>query len=138
MKYSGEDNPSEFAEKFAEITQSEGYHFDFSLNSLTIEVDKYLEQLSILTEEEKDLTKPLLTAYIGETLCRLYNGKWTGQYFGTDRTERNYYTCEVTFRDYNKYHFYPNHFISYYLANGKVDTGPFGTYIEKTVQNKII
>lgn len=120
------DNPIEIASQFAMKTSAEGFSFDFSLLSLEFEIDKYLNKPN--KEETKLQVECELTAYIGETIRRLYSGEWTGEYFGPSSSYRgpNFYTCKLRI---GKFEFYPNHFIAYYLENGKKSEGTFYDYL---------
>ena len=120
------DNPAEAAHHFAKTALAEGFLFDFSLQSLESEVDKFLGKHSYLNEADKLEIECNLTAYIGETIRLLYHGEWTGEFFGQSSSYRgpNFYTCKVSI---GKFEFYPNHFIAYYLKNGKQSGAHFMT-----------
>ena len=121
------DNPTIFAEAFSKAESAKGYSFDFSLPSLESEVDKYLESLANINRQEKAEAERNLTAYIGETMCRLYNGKWTGEYYGSlNRHLINFYSCKVSIDGFD---FWPSHFIGYYFENGEPTTGTFYNYL---------
>jgi len=122
------DNPVEAAHNFVLKSSGEGFSFDFSLKSLEFEVDRYLDKYCPADEEARLRIECDLTAYVGETMRRLYNGEWAGEYFGKSSSYRgpNFYTCKVKI---GKYDFYPSHFISYYLSNGKESEGTFYDYL---------
>jgi len=122
------DNPVEAANNFAEEASMEGFLFDFSLKSLESEVDKYLDKYCPSDDEKRPRIECDLTAYVGETIRRLYKGEWAGEYFGKSSSYRgpNFYTCKVKI---GKYDFYPSHFISYYVSNGKESEGTFYDYL---------
>jgi hypothetical protein len=122
------DNPIEAANNFAKEVAAEGFTFDFSLKSLEFEIDKYLEKYYPFDEQSKLRAECDLTAYVGETIRRLYKGEWMGEYFGRSSSYRgpNFYTCKVKL---GKFDFYPSHFIEYYLSNGKESEGTFYAYL---------
>ncbi|MBL0740719.1 hypothetical protein [Chryseolinea lacunae] len=122
------DNPIEAANHFAKTASAEGFSFDFSLQSLESEIDKFLDKHRFTNETSKSEIECKLTAYIGETIRRLYEGEWTGDYFGQSSSYRgpNFYTCKVSI---GKFEFFPNHFIAYYLENGKESEGTFYDYL---------
>ena len=66
-----------------------------------------------------------LTAYIGETICQIFNAKWKGEY-SSENWGQNYYTCKI---EKDGFEFGPSHFIGYYLSNGKVNEGSFKEYL---------
>lgn len=68
------DDPIAAANNFVAEANAEGFPFDFSLRSLALDVDNYLEKCSLLSEETKRRAECDLTAYIGETIRRLYGG----------------------------------------------------------------
>ena len=128
-------DPRAVAETFATSMAMEGLKFDFSLESLHIEIDRMLTRV-----EQNTSSVPLrldelcgldadvvLAAYIGETLCRLFNGVWCGE-FHLDSTS-NFYTSGVKFGGYS---YSPIHFISYRLNNGPCE-GPFTEHIDKVL-----
>ena len=121
-------DPVEVAEYFAEFQFKNGYHFDFSLRSLEEDVDKYLESLDLKEEREEDNIECYLTAYIGETICRLYNGIWKGEYQPPHTTRgSNYYLCYIMIVNYK---YWPSHFISYRLNHGRDGENGEGTFKE--------
>lgn len=121
------DDPVRASESFVKTAAKEGFSFDFSLKSLEFEIDKYLEKYYPLEEESKLRTECDLTAYIGETIRRLYQGEWAGEYFSSSSSHgQNFYTCKVKI---GKFVFSPNHFIAYYLSNGKESEGTFYDYL---------
>jgi len=129
------DDPIKTSESFVKTAEAEGFSFDFSLKSLEFEIDKYLEKYYLLDEESKFRAECDLTAYIGETIRRLYQGEWEGEYFGSSSSYRgsNFYTCKVKI---GKFVFYPNHFIAYYLSNGKKSEGTFYDYLHNRDYSK--
>jgi len=130
-----QDNPVDAASNFVLESFGKGYSFDFSLKSLEVEVDKYLEKYRPADEESRLRMECDLTAYVGETIRRLYDGEWTGEYFGKSSSYRgpNFYTCKVKI---GKFDFYPSHFISYYLSNGKESEGTFYEYLHNRDRSK--
>ena len=120
-----EDDPQVRAQEFAAQMSKANYNFDFSLESLEKEVDRFLESSLGVSHFSKGELESLLTAYIGETIRQLYQGEWTGEYWYA-HPGRNFYLCKVTI---NEYEFYPSHFIGYYLANGKKSTSSFYHYL---------
>ncbi|CAN5372676.1 hypothetical protein BH10BAC4_BH10BAC4_25740 [soil metagenome] len=121
------DSPIDTANDFAKEATAEGFSFDFSLSSLEVEIDKYLAKYYPLNQETKLRVECVLTAYIGETIRRLYQGEWTGEY-SLSSPGLNFYTCRVKI---GKFDFYPNHFIGYYLSNSKKSEGTFYDYLHK-------
>lgn len=120
-------NPIEVAEYFSNIQIRYGFKFDFSLESLEKEVDRFLENNTNLSAYVKTIVESLLTAYIGETICRLYQGKWCGEFCGPlSLTGSNYYLCWIEIGDYK---YKPSHFIEYYLEHGKENEDTFYNYL---------
>jgi len=76
--------------------------------------------------KEKSLEAEL-TAYFGETLCRLFDAEWKGSYYGyKNQNDVNFYTCRIK---KNEFEFRPSKFFEYYFSNGKEDTGSFNDYL---------
>ena len=117
------EDPIEAADNFAEEASKERFLFDFSLESLESEVDRYLDKYATSDDGSRHRIESDLTAYIGETVRRLYGGEWAGEY---RRQSSDFYTCKVKI---GKFDFYPSHFISYYLSNGKESEGTFYHYL---------
>lgn len=121
-----QNNPTELAEHFSEIQKRFGYNFDFSTESLETEVDKFLNENLNLNDFVQTLIEPMLTSYIGETLCRNYKAKWNGNFRGSLCLKgANYYDSWI---DINGNKFWPSHFVEYYLRNGKEEKS-FNEYI---------
>ena len=134
------DNPVEYAEMFANHMKKIGYNLDFTTASLENEIDKLISKHSrsrrfnnFMNSLFKNHWKSrlrferYLTAYIGETLIRVYNGDWKGQYYGPDNPYgSNYYSTAITI---GKFSFWPSHFIENYLTNGVKSTGTFYEYL---------
>ena len=120
-------DPTEIAEYFSSIQSRYGFKFDFSLESLEKEVDRFLEENSNLSEYTQTIIESLLTAYVGETICRLYKGKWCGEFCGPlNKTGSNYYLSWIEIGDFK---YKPSQFIEYYLGNGKKSEGTFYDYL---------
>lgn len=121
------DNPTEIAKIFSERMFKYGFKFDFSLKSLEFEIDKLLEKSSNIELKELESLEAELTAYIGETLCRLFKGNWNGKYYGPlNPNGDNFYTCKIIVGENE---IFPSHFIGYYLSNGKESEGTFYEYL---------
>lgn len=122
------DNPSKVAEKVAQKFHQKGYVLDFSIRSLKKEVDLILKNESYKELEEKATLEAEFTAYVGETICRVFQAQWEGQYFGPlHRSGINYYSCKVVKREFE---FWPSHFFGYYFSNGSTRIRPFKDYLE--------
>lgn len=125
------NDPSYSATLFANKMKALSYNLDFSLKSLYEEIDKLLES-AIFSQHENPsqwADEAGLEAYIGETLCRFFDGKWQGE-FRQDNPGQNFYTSFVLFGEYK---LYPSHFIAYRISNGKKDTGTFIEYFERNL-----
>ena len=121
-----QNNPTELAEYFSEIQKRFGYDFDFSIESLKTELDKFLNENLNLNEFAQTVLEPMLTSYIGETLCRNYNAEWNGSFRGSlSLNGANYYDSWI---DINGNKFWPSHFVESYLNNGKEEKS-FSEYI---------
>jgi hypothetical protein len=68
-----------------------------------------------------------LEAYVGETLCRLFDGKWGGEFYW-ENPAPNFY---VSYIEFGLYRFFPSHFLRYRINNGEKSTGTFKKYLEK-------
>lgn len=124
------DNPSEVAEKVTQKFHQKGYVLDFSIRSLKKEVDLILKNESYEELEERATLEAELTAYVGETMCRLFNTQWEGQYFGPlRRSGINYYSCKIV---KGTFEFWPSHFFSYYFSNGSNIIYPYKDYLENS------
>ncbi|CAM1343856.1 hypothetical protein [Tenacibaculum amylolyticum] len=117
-------SPTKIAEMVANKYTIKGYVLDFSLKSLQQEIDRILANETTVLKN-KDTLECELTAYFGETLCRLYEFSWSGTY-DRMKTGINYYTCKIV-RD--GFEIWPSHFLGYYMNNGKDDVGSFEKYI---------
>ena len=121
------DNPTKIAQLFAKEYSEKGYKLDFSLESLTNEIDKILENYSDLEGNERYTIEAELTAYIGESICEIFNGKWKGLYYGPlNPNGVNFYTCKIKVEEFE---FAPSHFVEYYFSNGKLEEGSFKNYL---------
>ncbi len=67
-----------------------------------------------------------LTAYIGETLVRIYNGEWVGKFYGPKRAMNNFYTIQIKIENFT---FNPSHFMAYRLNNREKSQGTFYNYL---------
>lgn len=129
------DNPSEIAEKVSMKFLEKGYRLDFSILSLENEIDRILKNEPHENSEEKEILEAELTAYFGETICKIFNTEWTGQYFGAlRRSGINYYSCIIK---KNEFVFGPSHFFGYYFSNGSEKTKPFKDYVGDGLLKKI-
>ncbi|MET4081439.1 hypothetical protein ABIB40_001385 [Pedobacter sp. UYP30] len=134
MEFKNEEDPVQSAIQFSDEKLRGGFLFDFSLKSLECEVDKYLETLKDLKAEQRVSVAAGLTAYVGETICKLFGGKWVGSYFSSkEKIGRNFYFCKILV---NGHEIFPSHFISYYLSNGKNSEGSFFDYLYARDQSK--
>uniref|UniRef100_UPI0040496E05 hypothetical protein n=1 Tax=Flavobacterium sp. TaxID=239 RepID=UPI0040496E05 len=121
------DNPKLVAEKFAKDYGEKGYKLDFSLESLKVEIDKILEMKASRNTDEIEKLESELTAYFGETLCRVFKAEWKGGYYGyKNRTGINFYLCRIK---KGEFEFGPSNFFEYYFSNGKENTGSFNDYL---------
>jgi hypothetical protein len=120
-----EDNPKDIAEIVSRKYLEKGYNLDFSLKSLENEIDKILENEIPEDWIESAKLDSELTAYFGETLCRIFDTTWKGEYF-SENSGMNFYTCKI---EKNGFEFGPSHFIGYYLSNGKESEGSFKDYL---------
>jgi hypothetical protein len=114
---------------FADQMKALGYHLDFSLKSLFEEIEVIFESTIFSNHDNHAqwVDEAGLEAYIGETLCRLFDGKWQGE-FRHDNPGVNFYKSFVLF---GKFELYPSHFIAYRINNGRQDTGTFTEYLER-------
>ncbi|GAA5082654.1 hypothetical protein GCM10023210_00240 [Chryseobacterium ginsengisoli] len=140
MIFLGENLPYEYsisepmkpeicAEHFATIMNRKGFNLNFSLESLEIEIDQILEKYSEQDLNDRSILEAFLTAYIGESVIRLFGGNWAGDFFAPlNRSGINFYTSYIVINDFR---FNPNHFIGYYLNNGKKSEGTFYNYLYK-------
>jgi hypothetical protein len=122
------------AVEFSEQHTGTGCRLDFSLESLRTEVDSVLE-LPIFfrgregtSTDDQERSEAALCAYVGETLSRLFNGTWGGDFY-PDRPAGNFYTSFVDFGDYR---YWPSHFIAYRLTNWPQE-GTFANHLEKVL-----
>ena len=102
------------------------YRLDFSQKSLIEEIDKILDcevGIEPIHPESWELAS-MMAIYIGETLCRIYDGIWQGAF--TNKAD-DYYTSWLMFGEYK---FAPTHFIQYRISNGKESEGTFKEYFE--------
>ena len=125
------DDPRQVAEKASRKYLDKGYNLDFSLKSLENEIDKILETEKTKDSKKLEILESELTAYIGETLCRIFNCKWKGEFY-FENSGMNFYTCMI---EKNGFEFGPSHFIGYYLNNGKKNEGSFKDYLHSRDQN---
>lgn len=76
--------------------RKKSYNLDFSINSLKIEIDLFLENEFPRNLDEREKLEAELTAYFGETLCRLFDAEWKGSYYGYKNPNGvNFYTCRI-------------------------------------------
>ena len=128
FNYPDADDPTEIAEQVARKFSAKGYKLDFSIASLKNEIDRILKKEPKEEKYDKTLLEAELTAYFGESICRIFKAKWHGQYFGPfKRSGINYYSCRVR---KNEFEFSPNHFFGYYFTNGSKRQHPFKGYLE--------
>lgn len=128
------DNPTLFATEFAKEYKELGYNLDFTIDSLETEIDKILERNYKTNDEIRWKLESLLTAYIGECICKIFGGVWTGKFYGPKNPNGvNYYLCEITI---NNQRFYPSRFVEYYFSNGKESEGTFKNYLFKKKLNE--
>lgn len=128
----GSVDPKTCATDFAKIMKGKGHVLDFSLESLEVEVDHILAQYATVDFEDLSILEDFLTAYVGETLIANFGGSWTGNYYAPmSLAGVNYYSSFITINDFR---FNPNHFIGYYLTNGKKTEGTFYEYLYKRNQ----
>lgn len=120
-----EYNPKDFAEIVSRKYLEKGYDLDFSIKSLENEIDKILENEIPKDWVESAKLESELTAYFGETLCRIFDAKWKGEYY-SENSGMNYYTSKIEIKGFE---FGPSHFIGYYLSNGKENEGSFKDYL---------
>lgn len=126
-------DPKTCAKHFADLMEKKGYKLDFSLKSLETEIDRILEKYSKIEYQELNILEEFLTAYVGETLLHLFGGNWVGDFYGPlNRVGINFYTSYMVINDFR---FNPNHFIGYYLSNGKKSEGTFYEYLYKRNQS---
>lgn len=131
---SAADNPVVAAIEFSEQHTGPGCRLDFSLGSLQSEVDSVLE-LPIFfrgregtSTDNQERSEAALCAYVGETLSRLFNGTWGGDFY-PDCPASNFYTSFVDFGDYR---YWPSHFIAYRLTNWPQE-GTFAKHLERVL-----
>lgn len=126
------EDPVDSAEEFIRTSAAQGFRFDYSRESLATEMDRFLEFFAAQQGSPRDKNadrekirhmEALLTAYIGETVRRVYAGKWAGSF---SVHGANFYTCSVMAGNSE---YWPSHFIEYYIANGKKDTGSFRDHL---------
>jgi hypothetical protein len=122
-------DPEGSARFFAEKLRAAGYGLDFSLKSLSSEIDKLFE-----TPLFSDHSSPAqwhdeagLEAYVGETLRQLFNGEWKGA-FSQSNPGANFYLSWVQFGEFR---YFPSHFLAYRIGNGEADTGTFNRYLDR-------
>lgn len=131
LDYSSFDpmNPKICAEDFAEIMNKKGYNLNFSLASLEKEIDEILEKYSKTGDNDREILEIFLTAYVGESLIRLFGGSWDGDFYASlNKAGINFYTSYMMI---NNFRFNPDHFIGYYLGNGKKSEETFYDYLYK-------
>ena len=124
-KLNEEDDPKQIAEKVSEKYLRKGYKLDFRLESLEKEVDKILENEIPKDEVASGKLEAELTAYFGETICRIFGARWKGVYY-VENSGMNFYCCKIK---KNGFEFSPSHFFGYYLSNGKNSEGSFKDYL---------
>jgi hypothetical protein len=122
-------DPAGSALRFAEKLRVAGYSLDFSLKSLSSEIDQLLESplFSDHSSPPQWHDEASLEAYLGETLRQLFNGEWKGA-FSQSNPGPNFYLSWVQFGEFR---YFPSHFLAYRISNGKADTGTFSQYLER-------
>ncbi len=127
-------DPAAVALDFATTHSASGFRLDFSLESLETEIDRLLA-LPIFFRggegsraDEESRNQAGISAYVGETLRRLFQGRWGGEFY-PDRCEINFYT---SFVDFAGYRYWPSHFISYRLTNWPGE-GTFAQHLERAL-----
>lgn len=127
-------DPAAIALEFATTHSASGFQLDFSLESLETEIDRLLA-LPIFFRgrdgsptDQESRNQAGISAYVGETLRRLFHGRWGGEFY-PDRTEVNFYTSFVAFAGYR---YWPSHFISYGLTNWPGE-GTFAQHLERAL-----
>ena len=127
-------DPAAIALDFATAHSASGFRLDFSLESLETEIDRLLALPIFFRGREGSPTdqesrnQAGISAYVGETLRRLFQGRWGGEFY-PDRNEVNFYT---SFVDFTGYRYWPSHFISYRLTNWPGE-GTFAQHLEKAL-----
>ena len=120
------DNPTIVAKAFAEKQKVKDYNFDFSLRSLEIDLPHFLNDNHNRSLKEREILNGELTAYLGETICRVYNAKWSGHYYGPSNSNGiNYYTCKISVFQSD---FYVSHYFDRFFSDKGI--GDNGTFIE--------
>ena len=130
VDFSKTDNPTLIAEEFSksQMEKSNGYLFDFTIRSLEIELERYLENKHNKELNEREILNATLTAYLGETICRIFNAKWTGSYYGPlNPNGVNYYTCKISLLG-NDYYI-SRYFDRFFSDDGIQDSGTFNEYL---------
>lgn len=124
-------DPSLAATTFAEQMRQLGFHLDFSLASLSNEVDKLLrsEHFNNHDDASQWAAEAKLGAYIGEVLRLAFNGRWEGTY-RDDHAGSNIYTSSVWFGEYR---YCPHMFLGYRVSNGEHSMGTFAEHIARTI-----
>ena len=89
-------DPKSAANELATLMNTKGYSLDFSMKSLSEEIDKIINSPEYLGQPEKELeeNEALLSAYIGETLVQNLNGEWLGE-FSVKEPFNNFYRSSV-------------------------------------------
>lgn len=123
-------DPKIVAEMFAREQSAQGFALDFSLRSLIVEVDKVLDSPEISGDEPANWKSQAgLEAYVGESLCRLFDGKWGGE-FCYENPGPNFY---LSYIEFGSYRFFPSYFLAYRISNGEKSTGTFKAYLEEVL-----
>ena len=138
LKESESNDPKFEAQVFVERMQGLGYELDYSLKSLNSEIDQILRSPLFRNLDDKSnegLTNSELIdqqrlesgieAYIGETLCRLFDGCWSG--FTSAGFGINFYSCDLKFGEFKTR---ISHFLSYRINHGEQKQGTFKKYLE--------
>lgn len=89
-------DPKSAALELSEKMNKEGYTLDFSMKSLSEEIDKIIISPNYLNQNEDEVEKEeaFLSAYIGETLVQNLNGEWVGE-FSITEPFNNFYRSSV-------------------------------------------
>lgn len=140
MSIRNTDDPKKIADAFVQEMERFGYVLDYSLKSLTQEVDRLLEsplfqsmadganqRIDRKTLDDAQRLEAGIEAYVGETLCRLFDGEWGGGFYSSG-FGINFYSSWVQFGDFSVR---LSHFLAYRIAHGKQEEGTFGSYLDR-------
>jgi len=124
-------DPEASARAFAEKRLATGADLDFSLRSLSVDIDPLLASplFSDPGSPSRWRDEASLAAYVGETLRRLFDGQWKGS-FSPSNPGPNFYRSWVQFGEFR---YFPSHFLSYRIKNSVADAGSFGQHLERVL-----